>query len=118
MSEKGRYVRAPEFTVSEREGMKLLYATGAFGGLTPNDARIFFFTDRLQLEPGDIPGSQKLKTVNQEIQAEIHMSPATFKSVANWMMMNIQNYEKRFGEIKMGTPDDKKDSESRGTAYV
>lgn len=118
MSRSGKYVRAPNFTVSKREGLELLYATGVFGGLTPNDARMLFFADRFELEPGDLPGTQKLEEVNQEIQAEIHMSPATYKSVAIWMMKNVEKFEKRFGEIEMGKPDDKKDRKSMGATYV
>lgn len=95
-----KFTRPPNFIVTKREGFTMLYATGVFGGLAPNDARMIFFADRLELEPGEAPGSQKLKVVNQEMQTEIHMSPATFKSVAIWMMKNLEQFEKTFGEIK------------------
>jgi hypothetical protein len=62
---------------------------------------MLLFADRLEPEPADVPGSQKVKRINQEIQAEVHMSPVTFKSIALWMMSHIENYEKTFGEIKM-----------------
>lgn len=94
------YVRPPEFAVVMKEGLPITYATGVFGGLAPNDARMMFYTDRLELEPGEVPGSQKVKKINQEIQVDIHVSPATFKSVAQWMMQQLERYEKAFGEIK------------------
>lgn len=101
MSKKQRYVKPPEFIVTKREGMPILYITGVFGGLAPNDGRMLLFVDRLEPEPADVPGTQKVKRINQEIQAEIHMSPATFKSIALWMMSHIERYEKTFGEIQM-----------------
>lgn len=94
-----KYIKPPEFVVTEREGMPLLYATGVFGGLAPNDARMIFVADRLELEPADTPGDQKVKRINQEVQAEIHMSPATFKSVALWMIGHVERFEKTFGKI-------------------
>jgi hypothetical protein len=98
--EPSRFVKPPEFIVTNKEGMQLLYVTGVFGGLAPNDARMLLYTDRLEPEPAEMPGAQKVKRVNQEIQAEVHMSPATFKSIALWMLKNLQNYEQTFGEIK------------------
>ena len=115
MTEKPRFVKAPEFTVTKREGMSLLYVTGVFGGLAPNDGRMLFFTDRLEVVPAEVPGTQKVKMINQEIQSEIHMSPATFKSIAVWMMNHINNYEKTFGEIQVGP---KKQYEGTDKGYI
>jgi hypothetical protein len=98
--ESQKFVKPPEFVVTEKEGMPIIYVTGVFGGLAPNDARLLCFADRLVLEPADIPGTQKVKKINQEIQVEMHMSPATFKSIALWMLSNLERYEKTFGELK------------------
>lgn len=99
MSEEQKFIKQPEFVVTKKDGMPMIYATGVFGGLAPNDGRMLFFTDRFEVEPADVPGTQKVKKINQEFQAEIHMSPATFKSVALWMGDNVARYEKTFGEI-------------------
>lgn len=99
MTEEQKFVRPPEFVVTKKDGLPIIYTTGVFGGLAPNDGRMLFFADRFELEPADVPGTQKVKRINQEFQAEIHMSPATFKSIAIWMMENITRYEKVFGEI-------------------
>jgi hypothetical protein len=95
-----QYVRTPNFVVKKPEGLPIIYATGVFGGLAPNDGRMLFIADRLELEPSETPGNQKLKEVNQEVQAEIHMSPLTFKSVALWMNKQVEIYENVFGEVK------------------
>ncbi len=95
-----RYVRPPNFIVTKREGMPLIYATGVFGGIAPNDAKILFIADRFELEPAESLGGQKVKLVNQEIQVEVHMSPITFKGIALWMKDNLDKFEAVFGEIK------------------
>lgn len=100
MSKGRKYVKPPEFVVTKREEMPLVYVTGVFGGLAPNDGQMLLFIDRLEPEPADVPGSQKIKRINQEIQTEIHTSPITFKSIALWMTSHIERYEKTFGEIK------------------
>jgi hypothetical protein len=94
------YVRPPEFAVIMKENLPITYATGVFGGLAPNDARMMFYADRIELEPGEVPGTQKVKKINQEIQVDIHLSPATFKSIVQWMTQQLERYEKVFGEIK------------------
>ena len=101
MSEKQRFVKTPNFATTKRVDLQLLYTTGVLAGLNPVDGHMFFIADRLEMEPGDVPGSQKLKAINQEIQAEIHMSPRTFKNIALTLMRHVEQYEKRFGEIKM-----------------
>ena len=101
MSEKRRFIRPPNFITTKRTDLQLLYTTGVLAGLNPVDGHLFFMVDRLEMEPGDAPGSQKLKQINQEIQAEIHMSPRTFKTIALTLMKHVEQYEKRFGEIKM-----------------
>lgn len=112
-----RYVRPPNFITTKREGMPLLYATGVFGGLAPNDGRILFIADRLELEPAETPGNQKVKLVNQEIQVEIHMSPITFKAVALWMKDNLDKFEAVFGEIK-AEPLTKEKQQPQQEGYV
>ena len=55
---------------------------------------------------------EKNKAINQEVQAEIHMSPTTFKSIALWMMKNVEKYEEVFGEIKAEPKNKSMKSES------
>lgn len=120
MSEKRKFVRAPNFSCNQSENLSPLHATGSFSILNPNEAHILFFVDRIELAPGEIPGSQKIKEINQEIQAEIHMSPITFKSMALLMNRQVQDFEKRFGEINMdiGKTETTKGPDNRGTTYV
>lgn len=76
-----------------------------------------FLADRFELEPGEAPGSQKVKLVNQEIQVEVHVSPITFKGIALWMKDNLDKYEAVFGEIK-AEPQTKGKQQTQPEGYV
>ena len=66
---------------------KYVYASGVFGGLTPNDARMIFYLDRLEPETlQDPPGRSRVGKIIRELQVEVHVSPTQFKTMAQWMM--------------------------------
>lgn len=90
----------PEFEIRDSEHFRLIYATGVFGGLSPNDGRIIFFVDRLKTRPiKGKPGQEKVEKVIRERQVEVHVSPATWKSIAKWMQTHIEQIEKTIGKI-------------------
>ena len=95
--------RIPEFEIRESENFKVIYTMGAFGGLAPNDGRIIFYVDLLKTKPvtGE-PGKEELDKVIRERQIEVHMSPATWKSMAKWMMSHVESLEKQIGTIPEG----------------
>ena len=90
----------PEFEIKDGEGFTIIYTTGAFGGLAPNDGRITLFIERLQTVPvrGQL-GQEKVQKVIRERLVEIHLTPATWKSIARWMQDHVTKFEKQFGVI-------------------
>ena len=111
-----RYVKTPDFIITKIKDLPISYTTGVVGGLKPNDAHILFIADRVELVAAEMPGTQKIKAINQEVQAEVHMSPTTFKSIALWMMKNVEKYEEVFGEIKAEPKN--KSTKSESEEYV
>jgi len=102
--EKGQKIMIPpKFEDTKSPDYKYIYATGVFGGLDPNDGRMIFYLDRVEPETVNepVPGALKLKKIVRELQVEVHMTPTQFKSIAQWMMRHVENYEKIFGEIPM-----------------
>lgn len=92
--------RIPDFEIKDSENFKIVYATGAFGGVDPHDGKIILYVDRLKTKPvRGQPGKEEIDKVIRERQVEIHMSPATWKSIAGWMTKHIQKMEKEFGRI-------------------
>jgi hypothetical protein len=90
----------PDYEVKKADDYKLVYATGMFGGLDPNDARIIFYCDRVEPEMDkNRPGGMRTKVVHRELQVEIHMSPLQFKTIARFMNDRVKRLEKRFGEL-------------------
>jgi hypothetical protein len=92
--------RIPEFEIKESENFKVIYAMGAFGGLAPNDGRMVLYMDLIKTKPvrGE-PGKEELDKIIRERLVEIHMSPATWKSMAKWMMAHVETIEKQIGTI-------------------
>jgi hypothetical protein len=68
---------------------------------------MIFYTDRLEPK-SDIAGNLSLGVVNREMQVEIHLSPATFKSIAEWMTAKVKDLEaqqkQEIAAVKMGQP--------------
>jgi len=116
MTPQRREVRSPrrtppQFEITKSPDFKSIYTTGVFGGTSPNDCRIIFYQDRLEpaILPGGAPGQMTTKNINRELQAEVHMTPVAFKSLAQWMNQHVKTFEERFGEI-MGSPSPDKDN--------
>lgn len=92
--------RIPEFKIRDSENFRVIYAMGAFGGLSLNDGRMILYVDRLVTKPiRGKPGIEEVDRVIREREIEVHMSPATWKSIAKWMMEHLNRIEKQFGVI-------------------
>jgi len=106
MSKRQKVEMPPKFEDTVSPEFRYIYATGVFGGIAPDDARIIFYLDRLVPETTsrEVPGSMELKKVNRELQIEVHCSPFQFKAIAAWMNRNLEQFEKQFGPIRMGPP--------------
>jgi len=84
-----------KLTITRSADFKLVYATGVFGSLTPMEAHMTFYVDRVMPEiVEDLPGQMKTGTVERELQVEVHMSPSQFISMYHWMQSHIQRLEK------------------------
>jgi hypothetical protein len=90
----------PDYEVTKADDYKLVYSTGMFGGLDPNDARLIFYCDRVEPEmDSSRPGAMRTRLVHRELQVEVHMSPLQFKTVAKFMTDRVKRLEQRFGEL-------------------
>ncbi len=90
-----------EFEVKEASDFKVLYVTGAFGGLDAHEGRIIFFVDRVVPKLKDKrTGAMEVGKIVRELQIELRMTPARFKSIAMWMLEHVKRFEKQFGKLK------------------
>lgn len=95
--------RIPEIKIRKSDNYREIHVDGAFGGVNPNGAKIVVYTEEHwpELKTGGKPGQMELGHVTREMQAELHMSPVQFKSLLNWMKKHLNQYEQKFGEIKL-----------------
>jgi len=100
----------PEFKITKHAEYRVISATGVFGGLSPAGGQVIFYTDRLEPK-SDTVGNLSLGSVNRELQVEVHLSPATYKSVADWMTRKVKEFEDRQKQeittVKMEQPPEK-----------
>lgn len=103
--------KGPKVVVTEGKDYRVVYASGVFGGIDPNDARMIFFLDRIKpsIKAGE-KGRMELHRVERELQAEVHMSPHQFLAVAKWMSEHADNFGKR---VKAKVKDD-----AGGASYI
>lgn len=93
----------PQFQDTKSPDFRVVYSTGVFGGLNPDDAKLTYFLDRVEIKTHTEPlyGEQKVDKIVREALVEVHMTPTQWKRVALWMMQNVMNYETVFGMIPM-----------------
>jgi len=100
----------PQIRMSKHPEYRIVAASGVFGGLHPVGGQVIFYTDRFE-PTSDSMGKLSLGSVNRELQVEIHVSPAVFKSIAEWMTNHVKDFETRekqlIGAAKLGQPPDK-----------
>jgi len=85
----------PKLKITKSPDFKMIYTTGVFGGLTPKEARIIFFVDRIVPDTVEEEfGKLKVGEIERELQVEIHMSPQEFLSVSAWMQHHIERMKK------------------------
>lgn len=84
----------PEYKITKHPDYRAISATGLFGILIPTEGQVVFYTDRLEPK-SDTVGTLSLGSVNRELQAEVHLSPATFKSIAEWMTQKVKEFEQQ-----------------------
>lgn len=75
------------------------YVTGAFGGFTPHDLRIMFFSEVPYSQDQILPAGD-MKII-REVQCEVTMSPLAAKELVIWLQKKIDDFEETFGEIKL-----------------
>lgn len=95
--------KVPDFEVKRSEEYREIHVDGAFGGLSPNGAKLVVYTEEHvpRIRPGGKTGEMELDRIVRKLQAELHMSPVQFKSLFSWMKQHLERYEDRFGEIEI-----------------
>lgn len=88
--------RPQSISIKKSEDFRQLYCIGASGGFTPFDFRISFYNDSASIEEG------KMK-IERTANVEIILSPVAAKSLAQWLNVHVQNFEKQFGLINVPT---------------
>lgn len=93
----------PKFEVTSNSGFRVVHINAFFGGLSPVEGRITFYTDILEprIKVGGKSGEMEVDKVNRERQIDIRMSVMDFVNLAGWMNGHIKRLEDQ-GILKKG----------------
>lgn len=83
-----------------------IYATGAFGGISPVDFKIFLFSE--EPEQQDEIFDPRGLNIMREVKAQISLSPLAAKQIAIWLTKQVDAYEKQISPINMPVPESDK----------
>lgn len=108
MNEKELNLKSVELPVIIPSEIPRIYATGAFGGVSAVDFKIFLFSE--EPEQQDEVFDPKRLTIIREVKAQISLSPLAAKQIAIWLTKQVEAYEEQIGPINMPVPEsDKKE---------
>jgi hypothetical protein len=95
--------QVPQFEVTTHSAFRVVHINAFFGGLSPVEGRIAFFTDILEprIIVGGKPGEMEIDKINRERQIDIRMSVMDFVNLAAWMNRHIKRLEDQ-GILKKG----------------
>ncbi|MFX0068489.1 MAG: DUF3467 domain-containing protein [Candidatus Hodarchaeota archaeon] len=94
----------PKVKVVDSDDFRQIYSMGAMLAHNPVIFSITFYSDRIVLTEMDRPPSE----IKRVLETEIQLSPITAKQLYMALGKNISEFEKKFGEIKIGKAPDKK----------
>lgn len=94
----------PKIKVVDSDDFRQIYSMGAVMAHNPVVFSLTFYNDRIVLTEVDRPPSE----VKRILETEIQISPITAKQLFMALGKNISEFEKKYGEIKVGKIPSKK----------
>ncbi|MEX2737637.1 MAG: hypothetical protein Q6356_001020 [Candidatus Wukongarchaeota archaeon] len=87
--------KIPKIEVSTNSEFRVVHINAFFGGLSPVEGSITFFTDILEprMKAGGQARDMEVEKINRERQIDIRMSPIGFVNLATWMNSHIKRLE-------------------------
>ena len=84
-------------------GIPKIYASGAVGNFSLVDFRILFFTEEA-LQHDEFLNPTEIKSM-AEVKLQLVLPPVAAKSIASWLMKQVELYEQKFGPINQPKPN-------------
>jgi hypothetical protein len=81
------------FETENDPNLKVMHIDGVYGFLNTNGGSLAFFIEIPKLEIKD-DGQAIVNVVKRTFLMDIRMSTENYKSIAEWMINNVKNYEK------------------------
>jgi hypothetical protein len=87
--------KVPKIEVSNHSQFRVVHINAFFGGLSPIEGRISFYTDILEpkMKTDGKLGEMEVEKINRERQIDIRMSALDFVRLAQWMNSHVKRLE-------------------------
>jgi hypothetical protein len=87
--------KVPKIELSSHPEFRVIHTNAFFGGLSPIEGRITFYTDIIipKMKESENVGDMELDKIQRERQIELRMAPLDFINLANWMATHIKRLE-------------------------
>jgi len=86
--------RRPAIEVSRDPACGVTPVNGVYGTLTPTVGQVAFYYDLPELGAGE-DGEMVVEAIQRTIVFDARMSPETFRSIACWMMDQVEDYDRQ-----------------------
>src|SRR3989337_36623 len=89
--------KIPRIETSTHPEFRVVHINEFFGGVSPIEGRITFYTDILEpkMKTDGQPGEMEVDRINRERQIDIRMSVMDFVRLAGWMNSHIKRLEEQ-----------------------
>ena len=100
--------------VKKHEHYRTIFVSGVYGGHRPGFFEAIIYTDELEAEEAlsSLEITPSVVNIRRIIQCRLIFDPFQAKSFLEWLKRHVEEYEKKFGEIKLP-----KRAEEKGRIY-
>ncbi len=88
---------------------KTINVGGIIGGIRPGFFEVVVYSEEIEIEKAleTLQCNPRETTARRTVECRLIMNPFAAKSIAEWLLTNVQEYESKFGEITMENFDEK-----------
>ncbi|MCK9306309.1 MAG: hypothetical protein M0P17_02150 [Methanoculleus sp.] len=84
----------PAIEVSREPACGVTHVSGVYGTITPFLGQVAFYYDVPEIGAGE-DGEMVVESIQRRIVFDARMSPETFRTIAFWMMDQVEHYDRQ-----------------------
>ncbi|RLG72183.1 MAG: hypothetical protein DRO11_02820 [Methanobacteriota archaeon] len=94
-----KHAQLPRLVVEKSPDYKTIFVGGVYGGHRPDHFEVLVHSTELEPET-TLQGPHQKPTYKHVFHVRLVMTPLQAKSIAEWLMRHVREYEETFGKIR------------------